>query len=217
MFQKITQRYIALLFGAFCVSMGYVISVPFLMTETLGGAKSAPGSLILGILLLAAGATLLIRGLYQGRFTEWLKLLALYLILLLTLSVVSGKFAVFVLSITGGDAKKAKMAADLTAAALSIPLHAWMLGILGHLSTSGTFVWHYPIRSFGCYLILCCALGLIQRGLYLLPQTENFILLQAVVSASLLWFMLYVMMRFTEKEKSRQEKACLKETAGEEE
>ena len=52
MFQKITQRYIALLFGAFCVSMGYVISVPFLMTETLGGAKSAPGSLILGILLL---------------------------------------------------------------------------------------------------------------------------------------------------------------------
>jgi len=55
MFEKITGKKIELFLGAICVSVGYAISIPFLIAQTLGGAGSTFGSLVLGILLLAAG------------------------------------------------------------------------------------------------------------------------------------------------------------------
>ena len=192
---NITEKDIRILLGCIAVSMGCVITLPFLAVQVLGGAYGTTMSFVLGLVLLALGAVLLLRGLFFGTVTQWLKLFVCYGILQLILALLVGALAVFALFFTREDALLSKQLADGGSAVLALFLHAWMLCPLGYLCKVGEFRFVFSIRLFLFYLGVGSIGMLLQWGMSRLPFGTIYIILQGVVGVFLcgtLWLMLHL-------------------------
>lgn len=188
--------------GACCVSIGYVLWVPFMIADRLGGAKAPFEVRLTGVFLLALGAVLLLWGFRVEDWKEWLKLFLFFGLLQLVLSAASGLFALLVLSLSGENGRAAKEAADLFSMILALFHHAWTLCLIGRLIKKGRFALWFPGRLFLKFLGICSLAALCQLLLGRLPKSTAGILSQGVLGGGLLFTILCLMVKLTEQQLS---------------
>ncbi|MCI9479905.1 MAG: hypothetical protein HFI21_13035 [Lachnospiraceae bacterium] len=198
-------RYGLLGTGAFCISMGHALWVPFVISNRLGGAAAPREVRLLGVFLLMAGAALLIRGLEAKKWKEWGKLFLFFAILQICLSLASGLLALFVLSLSGDNGKTAKEAADLGSVVLALPVHAWMLCLAGRLLKKERFVLWFPGKLFLQFLAFCFLAALCQALSAGLPESTAGILTQGALGGCLLFAALFLMLKLTQRQLSKEE------------
>ena len=193
------KQFLKLGTGAVCVSMGWALWVPFVISNRLGGAWAPWEIRLAGIFLLAAGAALLFWGLEAKAFGEWGRLFLFWGALQICLSLLSGFLAFLVLFLSGDNGTLAKEAADWGSAVLALPLHAWMLCLAGFLSRKGRFALWLPGRLFLRFLALCVLAALCQVCLSRLPDSTAGILAQGFLGGCLLSGILWAMLVFTDR------------------
>lgn len=125
--------------GACCISTGYALWVPFVISSRLGGARASTSVRLAGACLLAAGVAFLVWGFKGKNWKEWMKLFLFWGFLQICLSLTSGLLALLALSLSGDNGRIAKETADFCSAILAIPLHAWILCLIGRLLKRGRF------------------------------------------------------------------------------
>lgn len=200
--------------GAFCVGMGHALWVPFVISDRLGGAEASGAVRSAGAFLLAAGAALLLWGLGMKEWKEWGKLFLFFGFLQICLSMLCGFLALLVLSLSGDNAGTAKAAADFISTVLALPVHAWMLCLTGHLIKRERFALWFPSGLFLQFLFLCFLAALCQFFFAGLPDGTAGILVQGILGGFLLFAMLCLMLKLTERQLSGEEIKESKTRAG---
>lgn len=196
---KKQSQFLKLGAGAFCISIGYAIWIPFVISDKLGGAEAPCKIQLTGMLLLVVGAALLLWGLKVKRWKEWVKLFLFFGFLQVCLSLVSGLLALLALYLSGDNGRIAKEAADYGSIILALPLHAWMLCLAGYICKKEQFSFWFPPGLFLQLLLLCSLAAICQLFLSWIPRSTAGILAQGLLGGCMLFGILCLMLKLTDR------------------